>query len=408
MSSHRLGSISWVYTGFALALISSGCGLDDGDVVLADDDIGAEILHLSGTPSSGVQVAPLVAFPDTGPFTRIHSTKMAIGKDRKIYFNSSAAIVYRVDEDGALETVSVLPNAGGIPDDDFTIGITFDRRGDLFVSNVTGVYKISRHDLVPDVLAGPVASTKIASIPPGLIFPMGLTDGKRDNLYLGDILGGAIYEVDTSTGDVQLWFSDPALLAPVVLPSNNLFGFGFGLTDLASDGEGNYLYFGTQETHRIYRLGIDNDGSAGALEELAHVPHLAFNGVSFDRVTKEVYLSVPWEKFENGIQSSDPVTIGGSIWVIDVKQLERDGFATPVKLIDDDAIGSAVDAVRGTRFGQNGNGDRLYVSDASLDRFFWPNGDPDGTPFPPDSNPEAGFPFPGNVYHAAIRVIELD
>lgn len=406
MSSHRLGSISWIVTGFALALISSGCGLDDGDIGLTDDAIGAEILHLHGTPTSGVQGPPLVEFPDTGPFTRIHPTKMAIGKDRKIYFNSSAAIVYRVDEDGTLETVTVLPNAGGIPDDDFTIGITFDRRGDLFVSNATGVFKISRRDLRPDVLAGPVPNTKIADIPPDLLFAMGLTAGKRGNLYLSDIFGGAIYEIDKRTGDVELWFSDPALLAPNVVPSDNLFGFGFGITDITIDGKGKYLYFGTQETHRIYRLGINRDGSAGALEELAHVPQLAFNGVSFDRVTKEVYLSVPWEKFENGIQTPDPVTVGGSIWVIDVKKLKRDGFATPVKLIDDDAVGAAVDVVRGTKFG-HGNRDRLYVTDSSLDTFFWLNGDPNGTPLP-DPTPEAGFPFPQNVYHGAVRVIELD
>ena len=67
----------------------------------------------------------------------------------------------------------MLPNAGGIPDDDFTVGITFDPRGDLYVSNVTGIYRIAAEDLRPQTLEQPVANVKIADIPEGLQFPMG-------------------------------------------------------------------------------------------------------------------------------------------------------------------------------------------------------------------------------------------
>ena len=359
---------------------------------------------------SAAQGAPLVAFQDTGIFTRIHPTKMAIGKDRKIYFNSSLATVYRVDEAGVLEKVSVLPNAGGIPDDDFTIGITFDRAGNLFVSNITGVYMLSARDLRPETLEQPVASVKVVDIPAELLFPMGLVADSRGNLYLCDIFGGAIFKIDVDEGHIAPWFSDPELLAPDVLPSNNLFGIGFGLTDIAIGNRGKYLYFGTQETHKVYRLGINPDGSAGALEELAHLPSLAFNGISFDMVAKKIYLAVPWEHFENGIQTdTDPVEIGGSIWTIDVRQLENDGVATPVELIRDVGLGTAVDVVSGFNFGVSPEqAHRLYVSDGSFDTFFWPNGDPDGTPFPPDATPEPGVPFPTNTYHAAIRMLELE
>ncbi len=353
-----------------------------------------------------VQGTPLIEFEDTGSATRIHPTKMTIGKDQKIYFNSSTAIVYRIDEKGELEQVSVLPNAGGIPDDDFTIGITFDKRGNLYVSNNTGIYLISKNDLRAEL---PAPNTKIADIPADLQSAMGLIADKKGNLYLSDIFGGAIYKIDIDKGEAVKWFSDPALLAPNVLPSNNLFGIGFGLTDLAIDQRGKYLYFGTQETHKIYRLRINRDGSAGELEELAHVPNLAFNGISFDSVRNKIYLSVPWENFENGIQvDSDKVEVAGSIWAIDIKQLKKDDSATPVELIRDINLGTAVDVVSGFKFGVGRkNAKKLYISDGSFDTFFWLNGDPNGTPFPPDENPEPGVPFPDNNYHGAIRVVEL-
>lgn len=385
---------------FACSLVFTLTLADDDHAVSGDDDD-------SENPLQGI---PLIAFEDTGPFTRIHPTKMAIGSDRKIYFNSSLAIVYRIDEDGLLEAVSILPNAGGIPDDDFTIGITFDTRGDLYVSNSTGIYMMSAQDLQPDSLPQPVPNTKIGDLPAGLLQPMGLVADTRGNLYLADWQGGAIYKIDIATGDGVLWFSDPALLAPMVLPSNNLFGIGFGIMDLAIDTQGKYLYFGTQETHRIYRLRIKKDGSPGNLEELAHVPNLAFNGISFDMVDNKVYIAAPWENFQNGIQvATDTVEVAGSIWVIDIEELEEDGVAHPVELIRDIDLGTAVDVVSGSRFGRDeDHTERLYISDGSFDTFFWPNGAPNGTPFPPDTIPEGGVPFPRNTYHAAIRVIELD
>ncbi len=356
-----------------------------------------------------VQGMPLIAFEDTGVATRIHSTKIAVGPDRKLYFNTALATVYRVDDDCVLEVVSVLPNAGGIPDDDFTVGITFDQQGELYVSNTTGVYLIRATDLQPDVLEQPVANLKIADIPARLQFPMGLVADAQGHLYLSDIFGGSIYKIDIATDEVMRWFSAAALLAPNVLPSNNMFGIGFGLTDLAIDPEGVYLYFGTQETHRIHRLPINPDGAPGQLEDLAHVPSLAFNGISFDMAARKIYLAVPWVNFESGIQiATHPVEIAGSIWAIDIAQMEAEGVATPVELIRDIDLGTVVDVVGGAAFGQEGaHTNRLYVSDGSFDTFFWPNGDPNGTPFPLDATPEAGFPFPPHPYHAAIRVLEL-
>ena len=368
---------------------------------LGPDEITGEVPIIGTT-----QIDPLIAFEDTGPETRIHPTKMAVGPDGKIYFNSSAAVVYRVDELGTLEQVSVLPNAGGDPDDDFTIGISFDPAGNLYTVNNTGVYRIRAQDLLAGV---PAPADKIAYLPADLQFAMGLVADRIGHLYLSDILGGAIYKININSGTVIKWFSDPALVAPNVLPSNNLFGIGFGLTDLAIDSRGRNLYFGTQETHRIYRLGIDRNGAPGTLEELAHIPELAFNGISFDMTSQKIYLSVPWENFENGIQlPTDKVKVAGSIWSIDLKDLRRDGVATPEVVIRDIDLGTAVDVVRVSNFGSAPeNANKLYISDGSFDTFFWPNGDPNGTPFPPDASPEPGFPFPQNIYHGAIRVVEL-
>lgn len=356
------------------------------------------------------QGAPLVEFEDIAGTSRIHPTKMAVGKDRKIYFNTSSAIVYRVDEAGVLEKVAILPNAGGSPDDDFTIGMTFDPAGNLFVSNLTGVYRIGARELRPAVLDQPVPSVKLVELPEDLLFPMGLAADRQGNLFLSDIFGGAIYRIEVDEGRIAPWFRSPELSAPAVVPSNNLFGIGFGVTDLAMGNRGKYLYFGTQETHRIYRLGIEPGGAPGALEELAHVPTLAFNGLSFDMIGKRLYLSVPWDHFENGIQvATNPVGVAGSIWAIDIRAMERDGFATPVELIRDVDLGTTVDVVSGFDFGFGPeHARRLYVTDSSLDTFFWLNGDPNGTPLPADDQPEAGVPFPTNAYHAAIRVVELD
>lgn len=358
---------------------------------------------------SVVQSVPLVEFEDTGFFTRIHPTKMALGKDRKIYFNTSLGIVYRVDGNGVLEEVAVLPNAGGVPEDDFTVGMTFNRAGELFVSNLTGIYMIRKQDLRPHALERSVSATKVVSLPVGLQVPMGLVADTRGNLYLSDMLAGSIYKVNIDEGSITLWFSDPELMAPNVFPSNNLFGVGFGLTDLAIGQNGKYLYFGTQESHKIYRLGIEQDGLAGELEELAHVPGLAFNGISFDMVDKKVYLAVPWKNFENGIQvEENKVEVAGSIWMIDIHELDEDESATPVELISDVDLGTAVDVVRGFGVGVRSENIKLYVSDGSFDTFFWFNGDPNGAPFPPDINSEPGVPFPMNRYHGAIRMIELD
>ncbi|AOY79247.1 MAG: hypothetical protein F6K63_14775 [Moorea sp. SIO1G6] len=124
---------------------------------------------------------------------------------------------------------------------------------------------------------------------------------------------------------------------------------------------------------------------------------------------KTIYLSVPWENFENGIQvAKDKVEVAGAIWAIDIKQLKKYRRAVPVEIIRDINLGTAVDVVSGFKFGvSRKNAKKLYISDGSLDTFFWLNGDPNGTPFPHDETPEPGFPFPLNNYHAAIRVVEL-
>ncbi len=390
--------ISSVTRLFFIILISASLTIVWGTSIAAQRPLIFHKIAFQGTP--------LIEFQDTGVSTRIHPTKMAIGQDRKIYFNSSAAVVYRIDEKGVLENVSILPNAGGIPDDDFTIGITFDKLGNLYVSNNTGIYLIRKRDLEGKL---PAPNTKIADLPADLQFAMGLVADNKGNLYLSDIFGGSIYKIDIATGKAEKWFSDPALLAPNFLPSNNLFGIGFGVTDLAIDPKGRSLYFGTQETHRIYRLKINRNGSAGKLKELAHIPSLAFNGISFDMKRKMIYLSVPWENFENGIQvAKDKVEVAGSIWAIDIKRLKKYRRAVPVEIIRDINLGTAVDVVSGFKFGLGRkNAKKLYISDGSFDTFFWLNGDPNGTPFPADETPEPGFPFPLNNYHAGIRVVEL-
>lgn len=370
---------------------------------------------------------------DLNPAPFLLSTKMEVGPDGKIYFNTNLGIILRTDNASNLELVGVVGNYPAPQEDPlaaFTPGITFDEDGNVYVVNSAGVYTINASELangaVPlaggaadiyTVLGNPASGVVRASLlvaNAGYAFGLGITSDRNGNLYVVDILLGNIFKVSIANPSLQLWASgNIPKYCPIqsvdVRTSVNPLGSGFGLTDITIDPSGDWLYFGTQEgrgtdceksTTGVYKIRIKEDGQAGGLDKLADYGIYAMNGISFDVAQDRIVTSAPWFNFSNGVtggpnfefsdRGTDDVQTAGGVWYL----TRNDDVWTSHEVIIDESVGTVVDAVSGSAVG-SGYPNKFYVSDGGFDALpVWTFPDPMGTTI-----------YPGKAPHAAIRSI---
>lgn len=324
-----------------------------------------------------------LSFHPTGTF---HPSKMDISPlDRKIYFNSATTSqTFRVDDSGTLELVATYPAVG------FLLGCQFDDMGNLYVVNGVGLWKIAASDLG----SPPVTPTvPHFTLPPAPFLPMSVgIDG--NHAYVGDMIKGEIWKIDTGTPETGELWADAANDGYPLLGNPNSTNFlngaspgpGFGVVELMPGPMGNWLYYTNHEGHSLFRIRIQNNGSAGVAQEIDGAFPFAFNGAYLDPVEDRIYIGSPFTNFQNGLAQVPNAVAAGALFYVNnlTGRIEL--------LVQDEDLGVPVDAISGRDFG-SGHDDKLYVLDGSFDTLLWPSGDlPDPTKLPG---------------HAAIRIVEF-
>jgi sugar lactone lactonase YvrE len=103
------------------------------------------------------------------------------------------------------------------------------------------------------------AVTTIAS---GLAFPNGMAEDRHGNIYVADSFLGAIFRFSEENPDLEVWFTDPALLSRN--PDQTV-----GANDLALDADQHFLYVDNAGNRQVLRIPIDEDGDPGKIQLFA-------------------------------------------------------------------------------------------------------------------------------------------
>lgn len=160
-------------------------------------------------------------------------------------------------------------------DQSLTLGLAVDPRSNVFVAvwssvdSTNGVWKIS-----PTGQAARFAAMPLGTIPNAIVFD------ERGNLLVTDSAGGAVWFVPRSGGSASLWVADP-LLAPSA---------AFGANGIAR--RGNEVVVLNWDMGRIVKIPILPDGSAGTPSLFLEDPQLlTADGIAFD-VRGNMYVGV--------------------------------------------------------------------------------------------------------------------
>src|SRR4029453_10831654 len=148
----------------------------------------------------------------------------------------------------------------------------FDGRGSLYAAvsagdpAVTGVYKIKR-DGSFSRLPGTEA----------IAFPNGLTFDKRGNLYVTDTTAGAVWRIPRRGGSAELWFQSP------LLEGDGSAGVGVKIGPNGIAYRHSALVVANSEGARLLHIPIERDGTPGTATVLAEDPALyGADGITFD------------------------------------------------------------------------------------------------------------------------------
>jgi hypothetical protein len=231
-------------------------------------------------------------------------------------------------------------NLGG----SFSLGMTVDPSGDLYVSNTgTGpattdfgsVWKIPAE--CPSNSTSPIEAVKIytATSPFGL--PSGLSfDWRHNALLLSSETDGTIYKIPLNGNPASTWLSyldDPILAGTGGIPgingditNTNLFGAPFGPVASSISENGKEFYVGLADRGLLAKIKINSDGSAGALEIVSSSPQHTIEGVYYDSAKKTAYFG---SVFRNGTnltpngplgEYNGGVLPGNSVWIADLQE----------------------------------------------------------------------------------------
>lgn len=228
--------------------------------------------------------------------------------------------ILSITADGNVATFASLPdtNAGA----EGLLGLTVDPRGRVYAALVAldsnhGIWRVSRDGKSTELLPGS----------PDIVFPNALTFDRTGNLYVTDSFGGAIWRVRPG-GSFTRWVAD-ALFEP--LPSDP-FGFPVPGANGIAFFPPDILYVANTEQGLIAKVRIKPDGSAGTVEAVTSafaVPTV--DGIAVD-AHGQIYGVLPGFAL---LQTSPLVTIDrGTGAVTDVvdEVVGASAFDTPLSL----------------------------------------------------------------------------
>jgi len=188
-----------------------------------------------------------------------HPEGLAVHRDGSVWCGGERGQIYRIEPDGtSMEQVAAI-------DGGFSQGMAFDREDNLYVCDL-------KHGSVVrlDARSGSLEEFADGADGRGISicnYPAFDAEGR---LYVSDSHafkepGPGIFCFEPD-GTGELWYDEPVNFA----------------NGLAFSADGGYLYVAETFGNAIFRVPVRGDGSAGDREELASLPGILPDGLSFD------------------------------------------------------------------------------------------------------------------------------
>jgi sugar lactone lactonase YvrE len=249
---------------------------------------GTEAVKPKVTPSSAQNITTVVEFNAAASEA---PENLAVDHHGNIYVSLAlTAEIKKVTPEGHVSTFATLPSPGT----GFMTGITFDRRGNLFVAFASfdsnhGIWRVSKDGREKELFAPLTANGQPDGLPNDLKFD------KRGNLYVSDFIGGKVWKIDRK-GIISIWKTDPLLMGVVLPGLGPISNFPVGANGLAFDGDEENLYVANTGLGRIVRIPVEGDGNAGdAVVFVEDEPLLrGADGINFDEDGK-LYVAVNFQ-----------------------------------------------------------------------------------------------------------------
>jgi gluconolactonase len=187
-----------------------------------------------------------------------HPEGVAVHRDGSVWCGGERGQIYRISADGS--SMEQVASTGG-----YCLGMAFDRDDNLYVCDLKhqAVMKVDVKSDTTDTFATD-ADDRGLKIPNFPVFD----DAGR--LYVSDSHafkepGPGIFRFDPD-GKGELWYAEPINFA----------------NGLALSLDGRYLYVSETFGNTVSRISIEEDGTAGAREEVASLPGALPDGLAFD------------------------------------------------------------------------------------------------------------------------------
>jgi gluconolactonase len=187
-----------------------------------------------------------------------HPEGLAIHRDGSVWCGGEHGQIYRIEPDGS--SMEQIASSGG-----FSQGMAFDKEDNLYLCDLkhAGVVRLDTKSGSLEKFADGANERRIniANYP--------AFDGEG-RLYVSDSYafkepGPGIFRFEPD-GSGELWYDEPVNFA----------------NGLAFSPDGGHFYVAETFGNAIFRIAIENDGTAGAREEVASLPGVLPDGLAFD------------------------------------------------------------------------------------------------------------------------------
>jgi gluconolactonase len=181
-----------------------------------------------------------------------HPECVAVAADGSVWCGGERGQIFRIAPDGA--AIEQVASTGG-----FCLGLAFSPAGDLYVCDLkhAAVLRLPAGSDRPEVFAD---GFRVPN------YPAFAADGR---LYVSDSHGShdpgpGVYRFDPD-GSGGLWYGEAVDFA----------------NGLAHSPDGRFLYVVETFGHAVFRIPLEDDGSAGARQEVARFPGILPDGIGF-------------------------------------------------------------------------------------------------------------------------------
>ena len=187
-----------------------------------------------------------------------HPEGLAVHRDGSVWCGGERGQIYRIEADGS--SMEQVASSGG-----FSHGMAFDADDNLHVCDLKHAAVITL-----DTESGALERFADGADGRGINICNYPAFDAAGSLYVSDSHafkepGPGIFRFDPD-GSGELWYDEPINFA----------------NGLAFSPDGDYLYVAETFGQAIFRISIEEDGSAGAREEVARLPGALPDGLAFD------------------------------------------------------------------------------------------------------------------------------